>query len=189
MLAAEIPSKENDGLAEDGHSVVWKLKRGVKWHDGSRSRPMTWCSTGNMRGCPRPRRSRSPATRTSRSRRSTISPSASTSPKPTPFWADAFVGTYGMIIPKHLFADYIGAKSRDAPTNLNRWAPALTCSSTSSRATWCRQAQPGLPRAQPAVFRYAWKSRAAATRCRPRARCCRPANMTTPGTCRSKTRS
>ena len=33
-LAAEIPSKENDGLAEDGRSVIWKLKRGVKWHDG-----------------------------------------------------------------------------------------------------------------------------------------------------------
>lgn len=38
--------------------------------------------------------------------------------KPTPFWADAFVGTRGMLIPKHLFADFTGAKSRDAPTNL-----------------------------------------------------------------------
>ena len=38
--------------------------------------------------------------------------------KPTPFWADAYVGTRGMLIPKHLFADFIGAKSRDAPTNL-----------------------------------------------------------------------
>jgi peptide/nickel transport system substrate-binding protein len=38
--------------------------------------------------------------------------------KPTPFWADAFVGTNGMIIPKHLFADFTGAKSREAPTNL-----------------------------------------------------------------------
>ena len=38
--------------------------------------------------------------------------------KPTPFWADAFVGVRGMIIPKHLYADYIGAKSRDAPANL-----------------------------------------------------------------------
>jgi peptide/nickel transport system substrate-binding protein len=38
--------------------------------------------------------------------------------KATPFWADAFVGTRGMILPKHLFADFIGAKSRDAPTNL-----------------------------------------------------------------------
>ena len=38
--------------------------------------------------------------------------------QPTPFWADAFVGTRGMIIPKHLFADYKGAKSREAPANL-----------------------------------------------------------------------
>ena len=38
--------------------------------------------------------------------------------KPTPFWALAFVGAQGMIIPKHLFADYVGDKSRDAPTNL-----------------------------------------------------------------------
>src|SRR5437867_8977699 len=34
ILAAEIPSKENDGLAEDGRSVIWKLKPGVRWHDG-----------------------------------------------------------------------------------------------------------------------------------------------------------
>ena len=38
--------------------------------------------------------------------------------KPTPFWADAFVGNYGMIIPKHLFKDYVGGKSREAPHNL-----------------------------------------------------------------------
>src|SRR5260370_15854004 len=33
VLSAEISSKENDGLAEDGLSVIWKLKRGVKWHE------------------------------------------------------------------------------------------------------------------------------------------------------------
>ena len=38
--------------------------------------------------------------------------------KPTPFWATAFVAAEGMIIPKHLFGPYAGAKSRDAPTNL-----------------------------------------------------------------------
>jgi peptide/nickel transport system substrate-binding protein len=38
--------------------------------------------------------------------------------KPTPFWAEAFVGVRGMIIPKHLFADYTGGKSREAPANL-----------------------------------------------------------------------
>jgi peptide/nickel transport system substrate-binding protein len=38
--------------------------------------------------------------------------------KPTPFWADAFVGGNGLIIPKHLFAPFKGAKSREAPANL-----------------------------------------------------------------------
>src|SRR5712671_7677178 len=34
VLAAEIPNRENGGLAADGMSVTWKLKRGVQWHDG-----------------------------------------------------------------------------------------------------------------------------------------------------------
>jgi peptide/nickel transport system substrate-binding protein len=38
--------------------------------------------------------------------------------KPTPFWADAFVGQFGMIIPKHLFEPYKGANSRAAPEDL-----------------------------------------------------------------------
>ncbi|MEO8144441.1 MAG: peptide ABC transporter substrate-binding protein, partial [Betaproteobacteria bacterium] len=39
-------------------------------------------------------------------------------PKATPFWGDAFCSTRGMLIPKHLFDAYRGAKSRDAPANL-----------------------------------------------------------------------
>jgi peptide/nickel transport system substrate-binding protein len=38
--------------------------------------------------------------------------------KPTPFWADAFVGARNPIIPKHLFEQYKGASSREAPANL-----------------------------------------------------------------------
>jgi peptide/nickel transport system substrate-binding protein len=34
VLAKEIPSKENGGLAADGTSVTWKLKDGVVWSDG-----------------------------------------------------------------------------------------------------------------------------------------------------------
>lgn len=38
VLAAEIPSRESGTLAADGKSVTWKLKPGVKWHDG---KPLT----------------------------------------------------------------------------------------------------------------------------------------------------
>lgn len=34
-LATEIPTLENGGLAEDGMSITWTLKEGVKWSDGS----------------------------------------------------------------------------------------------------------------------------------------------------------
>jgi peptide/nickel transport system substrate-binding protein len=35
VLAAEIPTIENGGVASDLTSVTWKLKSGVKWSDGS----------------------------------------------------------------------------------------------------------------------------------------------------------
>ena len=34
ILAAEVPTLENGGVAKDGLSVTWKLKRNVQWHDG-----------------------------------------------------------------------------------------------------------------------------------------------------------
>src|SRR5262245_13478161 len=34
VLAAEVPSRANGGIAADGRSTTWKLKRGVTWHDG-----------------------------------------------------------------------------------------------------------------------------------------------------------
>jgi peptide/nickel transport system substrate-binding protein len=34
-----------------------------------------------------------------------------------PTWAQAFVGQRGVILPKHLFADYLGANAKDAPAN------------------------------------------------------------------------
>ena len=38
--------------------------------------------------------------------------------RPQPFWADAFCGNRGMILPKHVFESFKGAKSREAPANL-----------------------------------------------------------------------
>ncbi len=117
-LAAEIPSRQNGGIAADGMSVTWKLKRGVQWHDGKPftaddvvfnweyvSDPATAAVTiGSYKDV-----------KVEKVDDFTVTIRFA---KPTPFWADAFVGARGMIIPKHLFGDYMGAKSRDAPTNL-----------------------------------------------------------------------
>jgi peptide/nickel transport system substrate-binding protein len=118
ILAAEIPTVANGGLARDGMSVTWKLKKGVAWHDGA---PFTaddcvfnWQYANNPDTA---------AVTIGSYKDVTVDKVDSHTvrvnfKKPTPFWADAFVGTRGMLIPRHLFADFIGAKSRDAPTNL-----------------------------------------------------------------------
>ncbi|OGA18722.1 MAG: peptide ABC transporter substrate-binding protein [Betaproteobacteria bacterium RIFCSPLOWO2_02_FULL_66_14] len=117
-LAVEVPSLENGGVARDGLSVTWKLKRGVRWHDGA---PFTaddcvfnweyardpetaaitigWYQDINV------------VKRDDYTVRIEFR-------KPTPFWADAFIGGRGLQIPRHLFERYRGARSRDAPQNL-----------------------------------------------------------------------
>jgi peptide/nickel transport system substrate-binding protein len=118
VLAAEIPDLENNGLAKDGKSVTWKLKQGVTWHDG---KPFTADDVVfNWEYAKDP----GTAATTSGSYKDVKVEKVDSHTvrvlfdKPTPFWADAFVGVRGMIIPKHLYADYIGDKSRDAPANL-----------------------------------------------------------------------
>ena len=118
VLAAEIPDLENGGLTKDGKSVTWKLKPGVKWHDG---KPFTADDVVfNWEYAKDPATA---ATTTGSYKDVKVEKVDDLTvrvlfDKPTPFWADAFVGVRGMIIPKHLFADYSGAKSRDAPANL-----------------------------------------------------------------------
>src|SRR5919197_4698907 len=34
VLAAEVPSKENNGISADGKTITYKLKPGIKWADG-----------------------------------------------------------------------------------------------------------------------------------------------------------
>jgi peptide/nickel transport system substrate-binding protein len=117
-LAAEIPSRENGGLSEDGRSVTWKLKQGVQWHDGT---PFT--ADDVVFNWEYVRDPDTAAVTIASYKDITVEKIDAhtvrvTFQKPTPFWADAFVGTVGMIIPKHLFDAYRGAKSREAPTNL-----------------------------------------------------------------------
>ncbi|HEV3494599.1 MAG TPA: ABC transporter substrate-binding protein, partial [Reyranella sp.] len=118
VLAEAIPGREDGTLAADGKSVTWKLKKGVTWHDGKPFTAddvvFTWEYSKNP----------ATATVTVGSYKDVVVEKIDDYtvvvkfPQPTPFWADAFVASAGSIIPKHLFADYIGDKSRDAPTNL-----------------------------------------------------------------------
>jgi len=118
ILAAEVPSLDKKTLAPDATWVIWKLKPGIKWHDG---KPVTADDlVFNWEYAADP----ATASVTIGSYKDMTVEKVDdlsikiTFKKPTPFWADAFVGTRGMIIPKHLFAEFKGAKSREAPANL-----------------------------------------------------------------------
>ena len=118
ILAAEVPSIQNGGLSPDGKSVTWKLKPGVKWHDGEPFSADDVVFNWEY--------SKDPATAAvtiTIFRDITVEKVDDLTvrilfDKPTPFWANAFVGPFGAIIPKHLFVKYAGDRSRDAPTNL-----------------------------------------------------------------------
>jgi peptide/nickel transport system substrate-binding protein len=119
ILAAEVPSSANGGIAKDGTSVVWNLKKNVLWHDGKPFTAddvvFTWeynadpatasVFQGNYGDLERVEKLDSHSVKI-------------VFKKPTPFWADIFCGYRGMIIPKHLFGSFKGDKSREAPTNL-----------------------------------------------------------------------
>lgn len=118
VLAAEIPSIQNGGLAADGTSVTWKIKPGVKFHDGT---PLT--ADDVVFNWEFSRHPETAAVTSGSYLNVKVEKVNDLSvkvifPKPTPFWADAYVGINGMIVPKHLFGDFIGSKSREAPNNL-----------------------------------------------------------------------
>ena len=119
MLAAEVPSAQNGGVAKDGLSVTWRLKKNVVWHDG---KPFTaddvvfnWeyvmdtgtaaVTIGQYRDIAKIDKIDSHTVKL-------------TFKSPSPFWSASFCGPTGMIIPKHLFQAFKGDKSREAPTNL-----------------------------------------------------------------------
>jgi peptide/nickel transport system substrate-binding protein len=120
VLAAEAPSLQNGGVAKDGMSVTWKLKKNVVWHDG---KPFTaddvvfnWeyvmdpataaVTIGPYRDIVRIDKLDSHTVKI-------------VFKSPAPVWSAPFCGAAnGVIIPRHLFQAFKGDKSREAPTNL-----------------------------------------------------------------------
>ena len=118
VLAAEIPSLQNGGVAKDGKSVTWKLKKGVTWHDGKPFTADDCVFTWEFAADPATASTNIGTYKDIKVDKIDSHTIKVTFAKPTPFWADPFVSVRGMVIPKHQFDAFKGAKSREAPANL-----------------------------------------------------------------------
>ena len=116
-LAAEIPSRENGGVAADGKTVTWKLKRGVTWHDGKPFTADDVVFTAAYAGDPTTSTVTVATYKDLKIEKVDSHTVRITYLKATPFWAEALTGIFGCILPKHVFEPFIGAKSREAAAN------------------------------------------------------------------------
>ncbi|MEO0490379.1 MAG: ABC transporter substrate-binding protein, partial [Cyanobacteria bacterium J06659_2] len=119
FLAAEEPTLENGGLSEDGKSVTWKLRQDITWSDGTPFTAEDVVFTYEFISNPEV------GTTTAGSYEvvEVVEALDEHTVKVTfqdvnPAWYLVFMGTEGMILPKHLYQDYLGANAREAPANL-----------------------------------------------------------------------
>src|SRR3984957_3709410 len=117
ILAAEIPSVANGGVAKDGKSVTWKLKQGVSWHDGQPFTADDCVFNWRYAGDPATAATTAGSFQDINVVKGDDHTIRVEFKAPTPFWARGFVGI-NLIVPKHLFEPYSGARSREAPGNL-----------------------------------------------------------------------
>ncbi|WP_428843026.1 peptide ABC transporter substrate-binding protein [Sphaerothrix gracilis] len=118
ILAAEVPSLENGGVAEDGRSVTWKLRQDVNWADGEPLTAADVAFTYELIKNPEV------AAATAQYYEGVEAVEAIddhtvkiTFAQPTPAWSIPFTGQNGVILPQHVFADYNGLNAREAPAN------------------------------------------------------------------------
>ncbi len=118
ILAADLPTVQNGGLAPDGLSVVWNLRPDVKWHDGTPFTADDVVFNQEYAADPASATVTIGVYQKVRVEKLGAHKVRLRFREPTPYWAEAFVGTRGLMIPRHHFDAYRGAKSRDAPANL-----------------------------------------------------------------------
>jgi peptide/nickel transport system substrate-binding protein len=117
VLAAEVPTLQNGGVAKDGLSVTWRLKKNVLWHDGkpftADDLVFTWeyaadpatgaISAGTYKDLARIDKLDAHTARI-------------VYKAPNPAWFQTFGGTL-CVLPRHVFEPFKGGKSREAPAN------------------------------------------------------------------------
>ena len=119
VLAAEVPTKENGGLAADGKSVTYKLKSGVKWSDGQPFTAddviFTWQYVTDKATASTNYANFSTIATIDKVDDLTVKVSFK---DVTPGWYISFGGTDGCIIPKHIFEADKGANAKNSANNL-----------------------------------------------------------------------
>ena len=118
ILAAEVPTQQNGGLARDHKTVTWRLKKNVVWHDGKPFTAddviFTWEYVADPATASVNITAYRDIDKIDRIDDHTVRVHFK---EPRAFWYDAFFGVRGFILPKHLLKDFKGAKSREAPFN------------------------------------------------------------------------
>src|SRR5581483_3360038 len=103
-LAADVPTKDNGGISADGTTTTWKLKPNLKWSDGqpltSDDVVFTWQYATDKDTAATDASSYADIKTVEAVDPQTVKITWN-QPQPVPYVA--FVGVFGMIIPKHIF--------------------------------------------------------------------------------------
>lgn len=119
VLATEIPSIENGGVAEDYTSVTWKLRQGVKWHDGEDFTAEDVAFTYTFLSDPASNATTIGFYRNIESVEAVDDHTVKINfTQPNAAWFNPYVGSSGTILPEHALRDYVGAEAVHAPFNL-----------------------------------------------------------------------
>ena len=118
ILAAEVPTIQNGGLARDHKTVTWRLKKNVVWHDGKPFTAddviFTWEYVADPATASVNITAFRDIDKIDRVDDHTVKVHFK---EPRAFWYDAFFGVRGYILPKHVLKEFTGTKSREAPFN------------------------------------------------------------------------
>lgn len=119
VLASEIPTEENGGIAKDGKSIEWKLRQDVKWSDGQPFTAQDVVFTYEFITNPKVGSVNAKEYLNVEKVEALDDYTVKVTFKEVnPAWFSVFVGSAGMILPSHLYKDYNGENARSAPYNL-----------------------------------------------------------------------